>query len=164
MSRSAINFILDTILALFFLALIWVQFILTFLFPLPSSTNGWSLWGLSYDGWSRASFWCFFAFAVLVLIHVMLHWSWVCGIVVHRVAKWKGRKVSLDPSTETLVGVGILVGILHLLGALYLVAMLTIRSPETEAGGRSARTVETDRSLSGLLASRSASGGPLAVQ
>lgn len=130
MSKTIVNFILDSLLAATLLGILWTNAALQFIFPVPSRSTGWTLWGFNYDQWSWFSFLFLFAFVVLAVLHVMLHWSWVCGVVTHRLLGRKGKGGEWSESTQTLIGVGFLVLLLHLLGALFLIALLTVQPPE----------------------------------
>jgi hypothetical protein len=82
---------------------------------------------LSYDQWTSLQFAMVAVLALGVLIHVMLHWSWVCGVVATRVARNKQAK--FDDGTQTLYGVGLLLVIFNLLGLAIAAAALSIQSP-----------------------------------
>ena len=127
MSRTSLNFLLDTLLLVIFAALVFSGVIVRFVFPPASDARGWLLWGLSYDEWSTIQFAIIAIMTLAVLIHVMLHWSWVCGVVTTRLAR--GNKVKLDNGTQTLYGVGLLIVILNILGLAIAIAALSIQSP-----------------------------------
>ena len=65
MSKTIINFILDTILALTIVGLLWTGAMLQYIFPPASDALGWSLWGWNYDEWAAFHFYFLFVFAVL---------------------------------------------------------------------------------------------------
>ena len=67
--------------------------------------------------------------SVGILIHVMLHWSWVCGVITNRRKRHDGKPVRWEDGTRTLVGVGLIVVILNVLGILMAIANLTVKSP-----------------------------------
>jgi hypothetical protein len=125
MSRTHINFLLDTILLLSFTALIGAAVITRFLFPPGPDARGWLLWGLTYDQWQTLQFNLVALLALEVLIHVMLHWSWVCGVIAVRVAR--DKKAKMDDGTQTLVGVGLLIVLLNILGIAIAAAALAIQ-------------------------------------
>jgi hypothetical protein len=129
MSRTAINFILDTILAVVFLATMTIAAITRYVFPPVIEASGWSLFGFSLDAWTRLQFWMLFAFGVLALIHVMLHWSWVTNVALRYISQWRGKKTVVDEAVLTLVGVAVLVAILHIIGGVVLASMLLIEEP-----------------------------------
>ena len=128
-SRTAVNLCVDVSLLLNFLTLGWVSVVLRFIFPRGTSAQGWTLWGASYDDLCSFQFVVTCLFALTVLVHVMLHWSWVCGVVANRVSRWKGRTVRLDDGGQTLYGVGLLILLVNLIGLCIAAAALAIRAP-----------------------------------
>lgn len=129
MSRTAVNFFLDVALLLEFATLLTITAILRFAFPPAVSSVGWTLWGWNYEEWAGAQFLMTVIFALSVLLHVMLHWSWVCGVITSRLSKWRGRPVRWEDGIRTLYGVGLLVVIVHAIALFVAIALLTIRSP-----------------------------------
>jgi uncharacterized membrane protein len=53
------------------------------------------LWGLGYDQWQTIQFGMVAALALGILIHLMLHWSWVCGVIATRLARDKKAKLTM---------------------------------------------------------------------
>lgn len=127
MSRTIINFFLDTALLIAFAALTGTAVIVRFVFPPGPDARGWLLWGMNYDQWSSLQFGFVAVLALGVLIHVMLHWSWVCGVISSRVAR--GKKTKLDDGTQTLYGVGLLIVIFNVLGLAIAAAAISITGP-----------------------------------
>lgn len=126
MSKTILNFWLDVGLLFTFLSLCTVSAILQFVFPMGPAAAGWKLWGLSYVAWRDGQFLILSIFAAEVLLHVMLHWSWICGVVSTRML---GRKLSADDGSRTLWGVALLIALLHLAGGVVAAAYLTIQTP-----------------------------------
>ena len=62
-----------------------------------------------------------------ILIYVMLHWSWVCGVLATRLTR--DKKTKLDDGTQTLYGVGLLIVLVNVLGLAIAVAALSIHGP-----------------------------------
>ncbi|MGE0605842.1 MAG: hypothetical protein AB7O62_01860, partial [Pirellulales bacterium] len=56
LSRTVINFWLDTGLLLVVVALAFESAVLRFVFPRATAAAGWTLWGGNYDDWSRFQF------------------------------------------------------------------------------------------------------------
>lgn len=129
MSRTLVNFWLDFSLLLSFLSLVWISFVLRFVFPPATTADGWRLWGWTYDQWLDLHFGCLCLLALGVLIHVMLHWSWVCGVLTTRLLPAKGKRRPWDDGERTLVGVGLMVVLLNLLGIAMAAAMFTVQHP-----------------------------------
>ena len=125
MTRTLINLFLDTSLLINFSALIFSSVITRFIFPPGPDARGWRLWGLSYDQWASVQFATIAVLALGVLVHVMLHWSWVCGVVATHLAR--DKKPRLNEGMQTLYGVGLLIVLFNLLGLAIAIAALTIR-------------------------------------
>jgi hypothetical protein len=130
MSRTIINFWLDCLLLLVFLLLVWISVVLRFVFPSPLASEGWTLWGWTYLQWSVLQFNVLCALVLGVLLHVMLHWSWVCGVVSTRLLRRRqGKKRKPDDGVWTLYGVGLMIVILNVMGLAIAAAALMIRNP-----------------------------------
>lgn len=128
-SWTLVNFWLDALMLLVFLALVWVSTVIRFLFPAPSAAAGWSLWGWSMDSWTATQFALLAVLSLGILVHLMLHWSWVCGVFFGRIRRNKtGGKVP-DDGIRTIYGVALMITILNVLGILIAVAAVYIQSP-----------------------------------
>jgi len=125
MSRTVINFLLDSTLLVTFCALVFSAVIMRFIFPPGPDAKGWLLWGFSYDQWATVQFSTVAVMSLGILVHVMLHWSWVCGVISTRVRH--DKKTKLDEGTQTIYGVALLIVIFNALGLAIAIAALTIR-------------------------------------
>uniref|UniRef100_A0A7C2NXT6 DUF4405 domain-containing protein n=1 Tax=Schlesneria paludicola TaxID=360056 RepID=A0A7C2NXT6_9PLAN len=122
--KTLVNFWLDAALLVLFLLQAWMLTVLAVVFP--RGATGWTIWGGTPDDWLAGLFatWCTFALGVLV--HIMLHWTWICGTVATRLL---GRKATKDDGSQTLIGVGLLILLLHVLAAAVLAARVCLKSP-----------------------------------
>lgn len=125
-SWSEINFLLDALLMLVFVALCAAAVIVRFVFPPGPAAKGWLLWGLDYDTWGGIQFGLLATLAFGILVHVMLHWSWVCNVLASRLG---GRRARVDEGMQTIYGVGLLIVLLNLIGIVVAAAKLTIHGP-----------------------------------
>lgn len=125
-SWSWINLLLDAALLVAFTALCFAAVVVRFVFPPGPAAAGWSLWGLDYDAWGGIQFTLLAILAVGILVHVMLHWSWVCNVIASRMA---GRGARVDDGLQTIYGVGLLIGLLLTVGSALAVAVLTVQRP-----------------------------------
>jgi len=129
LTRTDFNFLLDTVLLVLFVALCASSVILEFVFPAATRADGWQLWSKSYDQWSRVRFGILSLLAAAIVLHIMLHWSWVCGVVESRTKdRPTGRRPPDDPS-RTLWGVALLIAIINIAGFIIGWAALTIQAP-----------------------------------
>jgi len=131
MSRSSVNFIVDAIVALLFLCVMCVASVVHFIFPAPSRAVGWFVWGLNLDTWSLIEVTTICIFAVAVLVHLIFHWTWVCGFVTARVATRMNRRITMTPSARTLYGVSMLIGVLTVLAVFYTAATFATTGPHS---------------------------------
>jgi hypothetical protein len=127
MSRTIVNLLLDITLLLAFAVLCFVSVVVRFVFPPAAAAKGWTLWGLDYDQWAGLQFAAVALLALGILVHVMLHWSWVCGVIATRVSRDKKAKV--DSGTQTIYGVGLLILLINLIGLALAAAGLSISPP-----------------------------------
>jgi hypothetical protein len=129
-SRTAINFFVDLALLIALVALMWISVVVRFVFPRGTEATGWRLLGLGYDDWCGLQFGTVALLAALVVLHLMLHWTWVCGVVTSRLSRWRGKTIQLDDGNRTLYGVGLLIVILNIIGLLTAAAALMIHGPK----------------------------------
>ena len=125
-SRTVINFWLDTILMLTFVTLSITAVIVQFVFPPGVAAKGWLLWGLNYGQWCSLQFGMLCVLGFGVVVHVMLHWAWVCGVVVRKLLH---RKELPDDGIQTVYGVGLLITLLLTAATVIGFAMLSIQMP-----------------------------------
>ena len=130
LARSTINFWLDAVLALVLLAQLWIGFVLRFAFPPAPEAQGWTIWGWSYVVWFKAQFAVSCTLGALVVLHVMLHWTWVCGVVSRWFRRPGAPHAEKDDPTRTLVGVMLLIGILVVLGSGLAAAVFSAIGPD----------------------------------
>lgn len=130
LSKTDVNFWLDVMLLCVFLLLCWCSVIVRYVFPVATKTEGWLLWGMDYLAWGDLQFVVLCTLAAGILLHVMLHWSWVCGVV----ASWRRKRsrapvAKQDNGSRTLWGVALLIAICNVLGLGIAAAVLTIEGP-----------------------------------
>jgi hypothetical protein len=129
MSRTIINLVLDVVLMLILLFLVGSACVVRFVFPPGTEAKGWQLWGLNYDAWANLEFITLCVILLAVLLHVMLHWNWVCSVIAVRVLQLKGGGSRPDEGVQTLYGVGTLIALFGVIGILLVSATLSIRGP-----------------------------------
>jgi hypothetical protein len=123
--NTIINFWLDLVLLILFLAQAWIVGVLHLIFPRGAGPE-WKVWGASSVHWSDLFFNIFCAFSAAVILHVMLHWNWICGVIITRVLK---RRMKQDDGSRTLIGVGLLVVVFHAIAAGLLLARVGLTGP-----------------------------------
>lgn len=125
-SMSVVNFWLDATILAALMLMGWEAAVLKFLFPAPTLAAGWSLWGLTYDQWNDIQFATLCVFAFGILVHVMLHWNWVCSVLAAQILRTKERP---DEGKQTIYGVATLIVLLHVIGVGVIFALFFVRRP-----------------------------------
>ena len=130
MGRTTINFWLDFSMLVNFVVLIWTSTVVRFVFPATVTADGWTLWSWNVDQWIGLQFAVLCCFVLLVVLHLMLHWTWVCGVIASRyLRRREGKKTNVDDGTRTLWGVGLLIICLNIMGIAVAAAVLSIQGP-----------------------------------
>jgi len=125
-SMSVVNFWVDATILAAFLLLAWESAALQFIFPPPTLAGGWTLFRLTYDQWRDIQFATFCIFSLGILIHVMLHWNWVCSVVANQILANSERP---DEGMQTIYGVATLIVLLHIVAAGLIVALFFVHRP-----------------------------------
>lgn len=130
-NKTIVNFWLDSLLLVIFLLLCWSSIVIRYVFPAATESVGWQLWGLDYLVWTDIQFATLCIFAAAILLHVMLHWTWICGVVENWIRKRRGAAgaAKADTGNRTLWGVGLLIVICNVLGLAIAAAALSIQGP-----------------------------------
>lgn len=125
-SRTLVNFWLDSLLLLIFALHSIAAVIVQFVFPPGVAAKGWTLWSMNYGQWCSVQFFFLSMLAFGILVHVMLHWSWVCGVIARKLLHQRDLP---DDGIRTVYGVGLLI-LLLLSGATVVgIAMMSIKMP-----------------------------------
>ncbi len=131
-NKTHINFWVDVFLLVIFLLLCWSSVVVRYVFPVATKSGGWTLWGLDYLAWTDLQFATLCVMLATVLLHVMLHWTWICGVLESWQRKRRGTAATgkkTDTGNRTLWGVGLMIVILNVLGLGIALAALSIQEP-----------------------------------
>ena len=126
---TLLNFWVDLALLVVFLGLLWVSVVVRFVFPAASAAAGWTLWGWTLDHWLQLQFGLLGVLTFGIVVHLMLHWSWVCGVFFGRIWRRHEAKPLPDDGTRTIYGVGFMIVLLNILGLLIAIATLSVQGP-----------------------------------
>jgi hypothetical protein len=98
MKRNTINFWIDLFTFIVLFAKIWTGLLVHYVLP-PGQGRGHSLelWGLNRHEYGAVHFYLAIAMIVLVVIHVWLHWSWICTTLsgLLKIKKIKPLQISI---------------------------------------------------------------------
>ncbi|MBN2376564.1 MAG: DUF4405 domain-containing protein [Sedimentisphaerales bacterium] len=80
MRKNTWNFWIDLLILLVFTAEVWTGLLMRFILP-PGQGRGrsWTLWNLNRHDFGDIHFYLALAFIILILIHIGLHWAWLCN-------------------------------------------------------------------------------------
>jgi len=131
MKRNTLNFLVDLISLLLMLGLAWTGLLIHYGLPPGSGGrgggHGMRLWGLGRHDYGSIHFFLASALIGLMVIHIWLHWSWVCTTA----KKLAGVK-SVNGKRGTIHGIALLVIIAALmLWALFYANTLVMGTAQT---------------------------------
>lgn len=123
MRRDTLNFLVDTLALLAIVGLLATGLILwTALPPGSRGGHGLSLWGLTRHELGDVHFWIAVTLLALMILHVVLHWTWVC-VTVQRWFRPAGDGARVPTSRRrNLWGLAFLVALGGAVGGFYWVA------------------------------------------
>jgi hypothetical protein len=136
-TRSVLNFLVDLVGLLAMLGMLTTGLVVRYVLP-PGSRggHGLELWGLDRHQWGDIHFWLAIALLAMLVLHVALHWDWVCAVL--RIQILRREKLTTKPSQriQNLAGVAFL-GLLAALtlGFLYFGGRQVV---DTDPGGSGA--------------------------
>lgn len=132
--RNTVNYLTDlaTFVALLCVAL--TGLLLKFVLPPGSSRGGLSLLGLGRHDWGEIHFWSTVALGVVLLLHIAMHWSWVCGTTKRLLTR---KSATTTGRARASWGIGALLMIALLFGGFILIARANVmKDSEPERGQR----------------------------
>ena len=137
MRKNTLNFIVDLLTMLAIFAMVGTGLIIYYTLPAGSVKQGLTLWGLDRHAWGEVHFWAAVVLAALLVLHVALHWAWVCG-TTRRLMLGPKRAAGRGKSTlDNLWGAGFLVVVIGLFAGLVLVANASVDGTAGEQSGGS---------------------------
>lgn len=135
MSRSMLNFVIDAVTFVVLLTMIATGLLIRFVLP-PGSGERRSLWQYTRHDWGDVHFWLAVALGGLLLVHLALHWGWVCSVVSRWFASAEARARPKSALRRNLVGVALVLLVTVLIGGFLWVAE---RNVDEAQGGRQHR-------------------------
>ncbi len=80
MKRNTVNFIIDLISLVVMWGLVTTGLLVKYVMP-PGTGHWLTLYGMNRHDWGTVHFWLAVTLCALALVHVWLHWQWVCATV-----------------------------------------------------------------------------------
>jgi len=111
-NRNWLNLIVDGLAALTALALVWTGLLIWFVLPPRAGSPAWL--GLDRHAWGEVHFGIAMALIALALVHVALHWTWVCTMLCRLAGRerraWSAARRRIVGTLVLLVLVALFVG------------------------------------------------------
>ncbi len=93
MRKGTANYVLDALSLVVMLAIAATGLLMKFV--LPPGSGSLSVWGLGRHAWGGIHFWLASAVILLLVVHLALHWAWVCastrGVALRRPPRRRTR-------------------------------------------------------------------------
>ncbi len=108
MSRSTLNFVVDAVAFAAFLFLASTGILIHVVLP-PGSGHFSVLWGMDRHEWGEMHLWLATILIVLMVLHLLLHWSWVVSMIAGSPARRSTARSALAVvALAVVVGVAVL--------------------------------------------------------
>lgn len=112
MRRNSLNFIVDFVSLIAMAGLVATGLIVKYVLPTGSGGRGGGggrhVWGWSRHDWGDVHFYIALGILALMLVHVVLHWRWVCAVA----RNWLGAAPNGGPRRTTRVALGLVLLVL----------------------------------------------------
>lgn len=131
MTRHTSNFLLDLVLALDGLAVLTTGLLIGYI--LPAGSRGATIWGWTRHDWGELHLYLALGLVTLVLVHLLLHWSWVCVVGANVLARIRVRATARLKAAVGAVAILLVVGAIA--GFLYAAAVSKHHDGEVGNGG-----------------------------
>ena len=157
MKRNTLNLVIDVVTLLNLLFLVVSGYLMEFTLP-PREGAGVqrTLWGLDRHDWGDWHFWAAVLFVVLMLLHVALHWKWVCATIGRMVQRADQRHAVAPLAARNVYGGVFLTSVLALVVGFVWWADASVVEEARGHGGQ--RTALVDQEGGYNAAQRGASG------
>jgi hypothetical protein len=129
--RNLLNFVIDALTLGVALGLVATGLMMRFILPPGSARQGWIVWGWDRHAWGDVHFWLSMAAIGLVVVHLFLHWPWVCTTIGRMFtgsghgAPTRGRRI--------VGGIAALVLCVGLVGGFMMLASMNVTNSTTAA-------------------------------
>jgi phosphotransferase system glucose/maltose/N-acetylglucosamine-specific IIC component len=126
MKRNTLNLTVDLLSLVVLLALACTGLIMAFVLPPGSGgRGGLALWGMGRHDWGEVHLVLALALIGLLLVHVPLHWSWVCCTVRRVLSGRAAQRGALSPKAMRSAGLATVVAIALSVGGFYAIAKVS---------------------------------------
>lgn len=149
MTRATLNFIIDFVTYLVMLAMIATGLLTRYVLPRGSGERL-SAWNMTRHEWGDVHFWLAVSLGVLLLLHLALHWHWVCNLVLRWFRTPDTAARSRSAFRRNLTGGGVLAATVLLVGGFVWAAQRA--TVDSQAGPGDSRQERGGRAVEGQRA------------
>ncbi len=121
MKRNTLNYIVDAITLLVMWGLLATGLLIKYVLP-PGSGHWLALNGWNRHDWGEVHFWLAVSACVLMFVHVLLHWQWVCATTRRFFVSTEAEGHSSSKGARAAWGTGFVVVLTALTAGLLLAA------------------------------------------
>ncbi|MBX3394869.1 MAG: DUF4405 domain-containing protein [Phycisphaerae bacterium] len=108
MKRNTLNFCVDFVTLIVFLGMVITGFLVRFLLP-PGTGGRLSIWNWGRHDWGDLHFWLAVGLLGLILVHVILHWAWICQVARRSITGDQVAKRPLARQRRFWIGIATMV-------------------------------------------------------
>jgi len=138
MRKNVLNFVVDSVTLLTLLWLVLTGLLIEFILP-PRRGTGVQrfLWGMDRHDWGDVHFWTAAALGGLLVLHVALHWKWVCATAARLFRPDREGQQPSSAAARTAYGAALLAVLAAVVGGfLWLASASTVGEPRGPGQGR----------------------------
>lgn len=128
MKRHWLNLLVDIITTVAALGLVATGFLIHWILPAGSGRSGSVVWSMDRHEWGEVHFWFAVTVVALVVVHVFLHWDWVCMMFARMFREGDGRVTRWKANLAGVLAVVIVAGLIG--GFLWLAASVKTTDPD----------------------------------
>lgn len=136
MNRVWLNFIVDLVTALVGLAVVLTGLLIAYI--LPAGSRGAEVWQWTRHDWGDLHFYLAMSMLGLILVHLFLHWSWVCTMICRCTIRRSGQPPRWLQHVSAIVVLVLLVSLVG--GFLWFAASV---KTENVPAGRAERSLDS---------------------
>ncbi|MCK6483073.1 MAG: DUF4405 domain-containing protein [Phycisphaerae bacterium] len=145
MTRATLNFVIDLVTYFVMLAMIATGLLVRYILPRGSGERL-SAWNMTRHEWGDVHFWLAVSLGVLLLLHLALHWHWVCNLVLRWFRTPSSAAHARSALRRNLSGGAVLAATVLLVGGFVWAAQrATVESQAAAGAGRQERGGREDK-------------------
>jgi len=138
MKRNTLNLLIDLVSAIVMFGMIATGLIIRFALP-PGSGRSRLLWTWGRHDWGDVHFWLAAAAGVLLLVHVALHWQWICNMTLRFFRRGASERIYPGALGRNTAGAVLVLVLIGLFAGFNWIARISVRTAsggtELQAGG-----------------------------